>query len=294
MRKPKKTAIGIILILFMAVFSIVAIWYYMDREQMSMEHMINLPEWNSVASSQWQTLAQKKVFFAHMSVGYNILDGARAVLDLHPDISLAIVKTSNPQEMQHPAIYHEEMGYNADPTNKVESFCSLVRQIQSANPDIVLMKFCYVDVFQNTDVKAIFDAYQKAITRLQAQMPAARFLHCTVPLKSSPRSIKIKFKETVKFILGRPTYIDANHRREQLNEMLRNTWPTGHILDIAQIESTTPEGFLCYKNLKGQKIPFLCSSYTLDGGHLNDRGAQRIGEQFLIFLANAATPSEQK
>jgi hypothetical protein len=261
----------------------------MDRIRIDMNTKIQFPEWNSISPLQWQTLSQKKIFFAHMSVGNNILEGVQDVLQKHPEVSLSIIKTHDPAEMQMPAFYHTQLGHNTKPLFKIESFGSLLNRIQSTAPDMVLMKFCYVDIFHNTDVDILFTAYQKAIYDQKEKMPCTAFLHCTVPLKSSPKSLKIKCKELIKTLLGRPNYIDANFRRSQFNEMIRKTWPAEQVFDIAQIESTTPEGYLCCKIKRGQKIPFLCSNYTTDGGHLNDVGSQRVGEQFLIFLANAAS-----
>ena len=278
-----------------AVVGFFSICCYMDRTRIDMNRKTYLPQWDSVSTSQWQALAQKKIFFAHMSVGNNILDGAQAVLQNHPDVFLAVTRTSDPADMHLPALYHtEELGHNAEPFLKIDSFRSIVDRIQSACPDIVLMKFCYVDIASGSDVAAVFSAYQKTMSEMKSRMPDTLFLHCTVPLESPQLSMKRRCKEIIKACLGRPTRTDNNYKRMQFNEMLRNTWPAEQILDIAQIESTNPKGFLCYKIRRGQRIPFLCSSYTSDGGHLNDTGAQRVGQQFLIFLANAATPSEQK
>jgi hypothetical protein len=255
----------------------------------------DLPQWDSISSSQWQALSQKKIFFAHMSVGNNILDGAQAVLRNHPDIFLAVRRTSEPADMHLPALYHsEELGHNAEPFLKIDAFRSLVIRIQSAAPDMALLKFCYFDIQSDTDTEALFKAYHQAISELKTQMPNTLFLHCTVPLESPQLLMKRRCKEIVKAWLGRPTRTDNNYKRMRFNEMLRNTWPAEQIFDISQIESTTHVGFLFCKNKHGQKIPFLCSNYTTDGGHLNDAGSKRVGEQFLIFLANAVTSSESK
>lgn len=272
-----------------AAVAIFCIGYlYMDRIKIDMNTKIQFPEWNSVSPSQWQVLSQKKVFFAHMSVGNNILDGVRAVLQKHPEISLNAFKTADPAQMHLPALYHTELGHNTKPLLKIESFISLLDRIQTADPDMVLMKFCYVDIRSDTDVDSLFKAYSEAINKLQTQLPNTLFLHCTVPLESTPVSVKRKCKELIQGLLGRPSRTDKNYKRTQFNEMLRNTWPAEQVLDIAKMESITPEGFLCYKSRKGQAVPFLCSSYTSDGGHLNQLGAQYVGQQLLIFLANAA------
>jgi hypothetical protein len=292
MRHNKKFKRWFILVtLFVVVFF--SIWCYMDRVRIDMNTKMDLPRWESVSTSQWQVLSQKKIFFAHMSVGNNILDGAHAVLQNHPDVALTVTRTSDPADMHLPALYHsEELGHNAEPFLKIDSFRSLVDRIRPAAPDIVLLKFCYFDIQSDTDTDALFKAYHQTIGELKTQMPSTLFLHCTVPLESPQLSMKKRCKEIAKDWLGRPTRKDNNYKRMRFNEMLRNTWPAEQILDIAQIESTTSEGFLCHKVQRGQKIPFLCSNYTPDGGHLNDVGSQRVGQQFLIFLANAVVLSE--
>lgn len=272
--------------ILIGIFCIV--YMYVDRIKIDMNTKVELPQWKSVSPSQWQTLSQKKILFAHMSVGNNILDGCNAVLGQYPELSLTITKTSNPDQMRLPGIYHELLGFNAEPARKVQSFGVLLNSVHTAAPDMVLMKFCYVDIYSDTDVGSLFKAYCQAISDLKTQMPNTLFLHCTVPLTSSPISFKKLVKETAKQILGRSNHVDDNLKRFQFNEMIRKTWPAEEVLDIARIEAATPEGFLCFNAKQGQKIPFLYKDYTTDGGHLNDVGSQRIGEQLLIFLANAA------
>jgi hypothetical protein len=275
-------------VIFVAI-SVFSIWLYMNRIRIEMNTKTDLPQWESVSASQWQALSQKKIFFAHMSVGNNILDGAQAVLQRHPGVSLVVTRASNPADMNLPALYHsEELGHNAEPFLKIEAFRSLLNRIQPAAPDMVLMKFCYVDVQSETDTDALFKAYDQTISELKTQMPNTLFLHGTIPLESPQLSMKRKCKEIIKSFLGRPTRSDNNYKRMLFNQKLKSAWPAEQVFDIAQIESATPEGFLSYKVQSGQKIPFLYGNYTTDGGHLNDVGAQRIGEQFLIFLAKAA------
>jgi hypothetical protein len=262
--------------------------------QVDMNTKIKLQEWNSISAAQWQALAQKKIFFAHMSVGYNIISGVDVILRKHPDISLNIMDISNLDNISQFGLYHAELGHNTEPFLKIDSFCSQLNRIGSTAPDIAFLKFCYVDIVSDTDVKALFNAYQKAICDQKTKTPNTLFLHCTVPLESTPLSVKGKCKEIAKAILGRSVSTDNNYKRMQFNEMLKNRWPAEQILDIAQMESTTPEGILRCKIRHGQKIPFLYEKYTTDGGHLNDAGSQCIGQQFLIFLANSTSLLQQQ
>ncbi len=264
-----------------------------DRNKMSIDqnNPINLPSLNSISPDQWQTLASKKVFFAHMSVGNNILEGVQAVLKEHPEIPLHIVETSDPAAMAAPALYHATLGFNSEPTQKIDSFKQLVSAVQPAKPDIATMKLCYVDIYSATDINTIMAHYQQTIDALHAASPDLMLVHCTAPLMSEPLTAKRKCKELIKQLIGRATTSDENYRRMQFNQELKKRFPAKAIFDIAAIESTTPQNFMCYKLLKGEKVPFLYTEYTSDGGHLNREGAKRVAEQLLIFLAQTACGS---
>ncbi len=258
-----------------------------DRTFTDMQNKISLPNVQSVPSANWAALAGKKIFFAHMSVGYNILDGLRTVIGENPGISLNIIETSEPIIFAQPGLYHAELGYNAQPYDKLKSFETLVN---SANipPDIALMKFCYVDITAQTDAEQLFDAYQAAFARLQKQFPKTLFLHCTVPLTSEPPSLKQRFKQRIKAVLGKYTITDDNAARMRFNAMLREAFPSRAVFDLALAEAADRQGFLCCKMKNKTPVPFLRREFTSDGGHLNADGAKQAGEQLLIALSKAA------
>jgi hypothetical protein len=279
-------AIGAIVFLFSVAM---LIWNGMDRTRADMDVKMHFPQWDSVDPAGWPALNQKKIVFAHMSVGLNIVEGVRAVLSDHSEITLLpSLITSDPAVMELPGLYHTQLGHNGQPLLKIKSFESILRAAQPFGIDIALMKLCYVDIEWNTDIDSVFGQYKKTIDELKTQMPGTTFLHCTVPLESEPVLRKIRIKESVKSLLGKPTVTDSNIRRMRYNEMIRQTWPTEQILDIAQIESVNQDGFLWCKVKKNQKIPFLYSQYTTDGGHLNALGSRRVGQQLLMLLANNA------
>ena len=47
-----------------------------------------------VPASIWEKLSQKKIYFGHQSVGFNIMDGVQDLMKEHPAIKLNIVETS--------------------------------------------------------------------------------------------------------------------------------------------------------------------------------------------------------
>jgi len=269
----------------LAACAIFIILFFQKRTYMDMQNAV-LPGIDSVSSQQWHSLGRKKIFFAHMSVGYNILDGVKSVLGENNVAPLEIIETSAPIEFQRPGLYHALLGFNAQPFEKLKSFENLLGSAKTA-PDIALMKLCYVDITAGADVQRLFDAYRAAIVRLQERLPQTLFLHCTVPLTSEPLNLKEQIKQCIRPFLGRTVRIDDNIARMQFNRMLREVWPSESIYDIAAAESANAAGFLrCKKTTQGL-VSFLRKEFTSDGGHLNARGAKQAGTQLLIALAKS-------
>lgn len=238
-----------------------------------------------IPQEKWDALAQKTIFFGHMSVGYNILDGVQDLLNENPAIGL---KISN--QPVAAAFCHAEAGSNTQPLKKIASFQTQLRQLRTP-PDIAFLKFCYVDFYADTDAATIFAAYQKMVTDLQADFPETTFMHCTVPLTTGPRDTKSQIKEVIKSVIGKTTTVDHNRKRLEFAAMVQQAYRPETIIDITTFESTTPAGQFHFKNQNGLRVPFLIEAYTTDGGHLNEAGRRRIAEQLLIQLANLSEAS---
>lgn len=227
----------------------------------------------------------QRVFFAHMSVGYDILEGAETIAKRAGMNTFQIVETTNFSEMDKPGIYHARLEHNGDPAAKMEVFRKLMAGLEPALPDAAVMKFCYADFTESTEPDQLFESYRQMIDELEAKYPTVRFLHCTAPLTSGPLTFGKQAKEAVKAVLGKTVTADRNLKRHRFNERLRAAYPTQRIFDIALLESTSPEGHACYTPYQGQKAPTMLTVYTTDGGHLNERGKYRLGEHFLAFAA---------
>ena len=238
------------------------------------------PSLKDVPQEKWDALTQKTIFFGHMSVGYNILDGVKDILSKNPNITLTITDTQTA-----PAFCQVELGSNTQPLKKIASFQSQIQQMKTP-PDIALMKFCYVDFYATTNTAEIFDAYQKMIAELQAAFPNTTFMHCTVPLTTQPQGVKNKVKEIIKSMLGKTATVDHNKKRMEFAALIKQAYPAETIIDITGYESTTPNGSLHFKTKNGIMVPFLIDNYTTDGGHLSELGRRRVAEQMLIQLAN--------
>jgi len=237
-----------------------------------------------IHQDEWRDLSYKKIYFGHMSIGYNIISGIEKVLEQHPEISLKIIEIEPNQihPIADPAFSHSRLGGNEDPKSKVDAFVSLLEKGIADNLDIAFFKLCYVDINQGTNTKELFAYYKSAMQELSAKFPKTIFIHVTTPLTSHQTG----FKALIKKMIGRPLRGHNNPAREQFNEMMRSEYAqTGKLFDLALIESTCSDMNAKNCQAKNKENLSLQPAYTEDGGHLNDFGSEIVAEQLLIFLA---------
>jgi len=68
----------------------------------------------------------------------------------------------------------------------------------------------------------------------------------------------------------------------------------GNLFDIAEIESTLPDGSKVTYDYMGNTYYALAPQYTNDGGHLNEAGRRIVvAQQLLLFLARLARIAKQ-
>jgi len=246
---------------------------------------VTLPSLDDVPPENWARLAQKKIFFGHHSVGYDIIDGISDIMAERDCVKLNIIETCDPADFDQPVFAHMRVGTNADPLSKIDDFKKIMDSGVGDKADIVFFKFCYVDVMRDSDAQQILDSYKMAMAQLQSRYPTARFLHVTVPIRSTPKGLEENLKHFIRSLIGRPGVLDDNIVRQHYNKMLCDTYSeTEPVFDLALSESTDPNGFRRYA-VKGEKVYVMISEYTDDGGHLNCRGRRKAAEQLLIALA---------
>ncbi|MDY6970565.1 MAG: hypothetical protein SVR08_18210 [Spirochaetota bacterium] len=245
----------------------------------------------SVTKSKWDKLSQKKIYFGHMSVGYNIMDGVSDIIKENPDLSLNIVETNNKEDFRSSIFAHSKNGENTKPKTKIDAFVNLMENGLGNKVDIAFFKLCYVDILKDTDVDEVFNYYKTSMKTLKKKFPKTLFIHTTAPLTAErmDRGIKIRIKDMIKAIIGRMTtkerHIIENIKRYRFNELIRNEYSDKIIFDLAKIESTYPDGKREVSEKDGNKHYALIPAYTYDGGHLNERGRKIIAEKLLVFLA---------
>jgi len=250
---------------------------------------ITLPSIDDVPGEYWAKLAEKKIFFGHQSVGYNIIDGITDIINERDNIKLNVIEAREPVAFDQPVFAHSQVGMNTDPFSKIKRFGEIVDAGVGSKVDIAFFKFCYVDIMRDSDPQKIFDTYSTALEDLKERYPKTRFIHVTVPLRSAPKGAGKNLKQSVKLLIGKPGVLDDNMIRQCYSKLLRNAYSkTEPFFDLALIESTNPDGFRCYAVKGSEKVNFMVSEYTEDGGHLNAEGRKKIAEQLLIVLAQIA------
>ena len=122
------------------------------------------------------------------------------------------------------------------------------------------------------------------MNRLAKEHPEKMIIHITVPIKST----KLSFKRRIKNLLTFNKYITKpdNIKRNLFNEMLREEYSDKMpIFDLADIESTYPDGNKETFRMDNKEYYAMVAEYTNDGGHLNETGRKIVAEQLLLFLA---------
>ena len=248
------------------------------------EKTTQFPSIKDVPVSKWQKLAQKKIFFGHMSVGYNILDGVRDIMKKNPQVKLNIVETTDKADFKIAIFAHSKVGKNYDPQSKIDAFKDVLEGGIGESADIAFLKCCYIDFMADTEVKKVFNEYRDTLSNLKNEYPKTTFIHVTVPLTAKQTGPKAWIKQ----LIGRPLWgVEDNIKKNQFNEMLRRQYDGKEpIFDIEEIESTYPDGRRMLSKKDGIAYYSLVPEYTHDGGHLNETGRKKVAEQLLILLAN--------
>jgi hypothetical protein len=215
----------------------------------------NWDNYNNQSQSVFDSVARLKIYFAHASVGENIMDGVfylnKSSSSQYP-LSLTSTGAFPPVATVNGKIYHYSRG-NPGWSKKVTDFQTNVDNgWNDSKVDIVMYKFCYID--QSADFKVYIDS----LSALEAKYPGTKFVYWTMPLMTS----------------GDPDEV----LRAKFNNNLRD-WISGQdnkiLFDIADIEAWNP-GNECQTFTSGGTVfEKMFSGYSSDGGHLNSAGMQR-------------------
>jgi len=255
-------------------------------------NQITLPSIDDVPGEYWAKLAEKKIFFGHQSVGYNIIDGITDIINERDYIKLNVIEGREPASFDQPVFAHSQVGMNTDPFSKIKRFREIMDAGVGSKVDMAFFKFCYVDIMRDSDPQEIFDGYSAALKELKDRYSDTKFLHITVPIRSLPKGTGRNLKQSVKLLIGRPGFLENNMMRRRYNDLLNDAYSkTGFFFDLALIESVNTDGYRCHAVKGVEKVYVMAPEYTEDGGHLNSQGRRKMAEQLLIILAEMAGSS---
>lgn len=226
-----------------------------------------------------------RVFFAHQSVGRNILDSLPNVYTARGLAPPDVVESLNPQNQGSGYIQHTYIGENGAPLGKLEEFDAALRGGLAARVDVAILKFCYLDVREGDDAAAIFRAYEATMAALERDHPDVTLLYATVPLTTQRGPLG-----KVRAFVGLGDSLGPEHNvvREQFNALIRKRYQgTARLFDIAAMQSTSADGQQVVRTRDGLEYVEMEESYASDPGHLNPEGASVAAGVLLALVAEA-------
>lgn len=232
-------------------------------------------------------VTKARVFFAHQSVGGNIIEALPEVYRAMQSPPPAIITQGVKLPPLGSFIVHTEIGTNGDPLGKIAEFDRLLRDGLAEKVDVAILKLCFVDFNAETDANTIFASYRTAMTSLEHAYPDVAFVYTTVPLMAD-RDLYGRLKA----LLGRGQEYDPSHNaaRERYNSLVRAEYgATGRLLDVAAVESAGHRDALSYKLSPSGEFLAMDPNLTSDGGHLNSDGADLVARYWLSLVAHAAS-----
>lgn len=218
----------------------------------------------SLPQAVMDAVGQQKWFFAHASVGGNMMSGMAGLHSSNPGrYKLAQssvgynggeMRANNPPAPTAAGTVYECQRGNPGWQDKITIFENSVNVSGWRSPatSIVMDKYCYIDPDANAAETT------SAMAGLEAAWPTTIVVYMTMPLTTDQDS--------------------TNVQRNLYNAAVRQFCQEhGRLLfDIADMEAYDPAGNPVIFVYGGQTYQKLYSGYTSDGGHLNTAGCQQI------------------
>ncbi len=206
---------------------------------------------SSYSQSLINDITRFRWFFAHASVGGNMIDGIDMLRQSNRN-QFPLIPVSEdempPASTQNGALY-EFMRGNPGAQEKFDSFGAYVTNgWRYPKVNLVLDKLCYID--QEADL----GYYLASMARLEAAFPETVFVYMTMPLTTDTD--------------------ENNLKRNIYNDGVRDWTRTNNLVlfDIADMEAHDTNGVPSEFTYSGRVCQRLCDTYSSDGGHMNDAG----------------------
>ncbi|MGD0744464.1 MAG: hypothetical protein ABSA45_04835 [Verrucomicrobiota bacterium] len=216
------------------------------------------------SQSLMNEIGQLKWYFAHASVGGNMMDGIADLHGMNPNFYQfhGVSEDGNPPATTETGGIYEYMRGNPGWQVKVDTFQTYVSNgWRFPKVNFALNKMCWIDP------TADLNYYIRSMTNLEAAFPQTMFVYATMPLNTSEDN--------------------DNYLRSLYNDGLRDWCRTNNrvLFDIADVESRDTSGALCSFTWNSRICQKLYSGYTDDGGHLNTQGRQLVARGFYALSA---------
>lgn len=230
------------------------------------------------------TVQNARIFFGHQSVGKNVMDGVQDLMK-ESGITLTVLDTTaDTGTLPATFLLHTPVGKNTEPKTKCDDFRRIIDRNLAGKIDIALLKFCYIDFDENTDVNKLFEYYRYVVDDLKLRHPDIVFIHVTAALRHVDSGPGVWIRE----MMGKPNRPKlANLKRQEFNDKLRRVYAGEPMFDLAASESTYPDGSRESFTYEGKTGFGLIGAYTNDGGHLNDVGRKHVAADFIHSIAAA-------
>jgi len=242
---------------------------------------------SAITTADLTAVARTRVFFGHFSVGMDVLNAVPGVYADHGVSAPPIEQGGTQPGPNGGFIAHKFIGQDGKP--QLEDFDRTMRGGMGRQVDVALMKFCFGEIYSNTDVDALFARYRDTMAALERDFPNVTFIHVTVPLTTEP-GLFTELKIRLKTLLGRRDGRGqpANVARERLNALIRGEYAGRHLFDLAAIESTKPDGTRVSGRYDNQRYFALYDGYATDMAFLNAVGSKIAATAFLEAIAQAS------
>jgi len=242
---------------------------------------------SSLPQSVMDAVGEQKWFFAHASVGLNMLQGMSSLHSADPgryqltDTAVGFsssdpdIAAAPPAPTQDGTIYEWPRG-NPSWSEKFARFAASVETSgwHSPSVDVCMDKLCFIDLGADAAV------YIASMTALEVAYPDTVFVYTTEPLVTLESGLP-RDEEMLK---------QTNVHHHQYNEAVRAHCQGngGILLDIADIEAYDPDGNYHSFEYSGQIYPQLYVGYAGGLGHLTAPGRERVALAWYATAVAAA------
>lgn len=247
---------------------------------------------SAITTADLTAVARTRVFFGHFNVGMSVLNAIPGVYADHGVSAPPIEQGRAEAGPNGGFIAHKSIDEGVIDAGKtaLEDFDRTMRGGMGRQVDVALMKFCWGDIANSTDVDALFARYRDTMAALERDFPDVTFIHVTVPLTTEP-GLFTELETRLKILIGRRQVRGprANVARERLNALIRGEYAGRHLFDLAAIESTKPDGTRVSGSYDNRGYFALYDGYGSDEwGTLNAVGAKIAATAFLEAIAQAS------